>query len=127
MTSQALHAHHRHQQKFHKGQTHSSSNSPIQSGSDPLASCLLGLPPSKIRHTYAAPSLCTIIVHPVYLQRLTPHVHICPNSAESRPSKISLTPITSLISPHNHQGFPHLTYTTKTQFPPQNVQSLYTI
>nr|KYP39367.1 hypothetical protein KK1_039346 [Cajanus cajan] len=115
--SRALHAHHRHQQGYHKDWNRWSSSCLIQIGSDPPASCWLGPQPLKSRHVSAAPSLCTTRVHPVYLQHLNQCARIDLNLVESRPSNSSSTLITSLILPHNLQKFPHLSITQEQLHP----------
>jgi len=116
--SRALHGHHRYRWRYHKGQIHWSSNCLIQSGFDLPASYWLGSQPLKIHHSSAALSPYTTIVHPVYLQHPNLCEKILRNPAESRPSISSSTPITSLISPNNRQGFQHLPTTQKTTSPP---------
>lgn len=98
--SQALHAHHKHQQMYRTVQNHRNSNYLIQYNFGPPISCWLGPQPLKTHHSSASLSLCTTRVHPAYHQNPNHCVYIDPNVTENKLSNSSsTTTLTSMMNP----------------------------
>jgi len=98
--SQALHAHHKHQQTYRTVQNHRNSNYLIQYNFDPPISCWLEPQPLKTHHSNASLSLCTTRAHPAYHQNPNHCVYIDPNVTENTLSNSSSTTIlTSMMNP----------------------------
>lgn len=103
--SQVLHDHHRHQQRYHMAQTRECSNSLTPLGFDPQVNYWPELQPLRTHHLHDVHYLCTTISHLDDPQNPNSSEHIDRTLAENRPSKGSLTPITSLISSRQPSEF----------------------